>query len=404
MIRGIVENEVFNGPYHAEFSPTDACNYECFFCNTAFIDRSQRLAWPLLEKTLLDLIGMDLQSVRLAGGGEPLIYPQIGEFLDLCLDNRLEVTNVNTNGFRLIPKITDKFLDLDTHEFIISFNDIDPQRYASTNGTTERSYEVVLENIRYLVEQKKARGLTRPSIIQQFFLWKGNHDQIERAYDMALELGVDRVYLRDMYGIDQSKRMNAQECEVAGAAVARLLERDKENGLLEISLANEKVLDDFPTFDEQRKEWRETQSVFDVKDPSRQEYCYIAWYSTVIRGNGEVYPCCILASAPGYPTLGNIHQNSIEEIWRGEAYAKLRDELRTIAVSGGEYEGGASHCYTVDHCAMRWACPFVGGLANPEFYQEVHAELVRLRQRPAASVRRFAEGLGKYRPFVGVER
>ncbi len=403
IIAGIRDNAVYGGPYHAEFSPTDACNYECFFCNSAFVDRSQRLPWDLLKKTLLELIEMGVRSVRLAGGGEPLIYPELKEFLDLCLDRRIAVSNVTTNAFKLTPEIADRFLRLDTSEIIVSFNDVDAQRYAETNGTTERAFHVVLDNIRNFLAERKRRGLTRPKIIQQFFLWKGNHDQIEGAYDMAVELGVDHVYVRDMYGIAPEKTMTPEELAVAGERMRSLIERDRERGLLLVGFSNERILPQEKTHAEQSQTHRANghRAIWRREGNNRTEYCMIGWYSTVIRGNGEVYPCCMLATTPGYPPLGNIKERDFRSIWHGENYNKLRDELRDIALNEGRFDSSGNHCLTFEFCAMRDACPFVRSLATPEFYGEMDAALETLRRKPTATALRLVESLTAYRPFIG---
>lgn len=396
ILNGIRDGAIYNSPYHAEFSPTDACNYECFFCNSAFVDRSKRLPWDLLERTLRDLIAGGLKSIRLAGGGEPLIYPEVENILDLCLENRIGISNITTNAFKLSPKIAEKILKLDTTEIIVSFNDVDPERYALTNGTTERAFHVVQDNIRYLLDQRLRLGLTRPKIVQQFFLWKGNYEQIERAYDMAVELGVDNIYIRDMYGIAPEKVMNDAELHIAGENMKRLIERDKERGILIVGFSNERILQEQKTHGDQygdHVDGSRRVPLWRSEHPTRSEYCYIAWYSTVIRGNGEVFPCCMLSATPGYTPLGNIKKTPFMEIWNGANYAKLRSELREFAMNEGRFDSGKEHCFTYEFCSMRDACPFVKSLASPEFYTEVLGELEGERRKPANRIRTLAEAL-----------
>lgn len=416
ILHGIRDNTVYTGPYHVEISPTDACNYECFFCNSAFVDRSKRLPWDVLQRALLDLVGTGLKSIRLSGGGEPLIYPQIEEILDLCLEHRIAVSNLTTNAFRLTPKVIDKLLKLDTTEIIISFNDIDPKLYAGTNGTTERAFGVVLDNVRNLLAERKRRGLTRPKVIQQFMLWKANHDRIDQAYDMAEQLGADHIYIRDLWGIGPEKRMTDAELGVAGQKIQELIDRDARReggpGFLILGFSNESVLPrQKSTVDTPAQEHKNGAKGGNGKKGggflwrsdhlTRKEYCYIAWYSTVIRGNGEVFPCCMLATTEGYPALGNIKEAPIGEIWRGANYAKLRDELREIAIHEGEWDRNANNCFALEFCAMRDACPFVKSLASPEFYEEVGAELRNLRHTPRELARRFGGVLTSARPFIG---
>jgi MoaA/NifB/PqqE/SkfB family radical SAM enzyme len=401
ILEGIRDNDVYAGPFHADLSPTDACNYECFFCNSAFVDRSKRLPWEVMRRTLLETIGMGLKSIRLSGGGEPLIYPKIVPLLDLCYQFNIDVTNVTTNAFQLKDRVADRLLKLNTDEIIVSFNDLGAEAYAATNGTNERAYHLVIDNIRQFMAERRARGLDKPKVILQFFVWKGNHDRVEEAYDLGLDLGVDHIYLRDMWGVGEDKRLTPAELAVAKTAIGRLVERDRGAGKLILAFSSEKLIDEQKTIVEDWIEWDRNNVAWRREMPDRAEYCYIAWYSTVIRGNGEVYPCCILATTEGYPALGDVNKESFGEIWRGANYARLRDELRDIALQGGRYDRGKEHCFALEGCALRDSCPFVKGLATPEFYGEVHQEILALRRRPGFRMRRLGQMLRHHRPFLG---
>jgi radical SAM protein with 4Fe4S-binding SPASM domain len=52
--------------------------------------------------------------------------------------------------------------------------------------------------------------------------------------------------------------------------------------------------------------------------------CYAPWTHTLIAADARVAPCC---SAPRV-TLGNLLEQSLAEIWQGEAYRRLRQAMR----------------------------------------------------------------------------
>jgi MoaA/NifB/PqqE/SkfB family radical SAM enzyme len=399
ILDGIRDNAVYGGPYHVEFSPTDACNYECFFCNSAFVDRSKRLPWDRMERLLEELRGMGTRSIRLSGGGEPLIYPQIDKVVDFCIEHGIAISNITTNGYKLTPALTDRLLRADFEELIVSFNDITAAQYAKTNGTTERAYQLVLDNIKHLIDERGRRGLTQPTVIQQFFVFKGNHRQIERAYDLGLQTGADKIYLRDMGQLKPEERMTPDELRTAGEAVERIRQRDKEAGKLILGFSYEKILETILTPDEKQADHRRNLDWHPLswrRPPGRTEYCYIGWYSTVIRGNGDIFPCCMLSVDPDYKPMANLHDfGSFREAWEGEAYRALRTELRQMALSRGDYGAVTTPCHTRHYCAMRDACPFVANLARPEFYAAVEGAIDPLREaRPSLLGRMKAALLG----------
>lgn len=59
--------------------------------------------------------------------------------------------------------------------------------------------------------------------------------------------------------------------------------------------------------------------------PQKKLACYDPFQQIQIGVDGKVCPCChYQANGTDYPDLGNVHDNTIMEIWNGEGYQKLR--------------------------------------------------------------------------------
>jgi radical SAM protein with 4Fe4S-binding SPASM domain len=54
--------------------------------------------------------------------------------------------------------------------------------------------------------------------------------------------------------------------------------------------------------------------------------CPAPWESAVILGNGDVAACCV----PG-TVMGNLHEHSMEEIWKGARYRELRARINSAS-------------------------------------------------------------------------
>jgi radical SAM protein with 4Fe4S-binding SPASM domain len=88
--------------------------------------------------------------------------------------------------------------------------------------------------------------------------------------------------------------------------------------------------------------------------------CYIAWYHTRIRINGNVFPCqrCDLP-------VGNIDDKSFNEIWNGTVYRSFRKKTLTRKglASMGNHCDCRFCCFAGDnmkvHRLFRWVAPFV---------------------------------------------
>ena len=53
--------------------------------------------------------------------------------------------------------------------------------------------------------------------------------------------------------------------------------------------------------------------------------CIMPWIHANIESSGDVFPCCRANQVFG--SLGNINRNTLEEIWQGEAYNKIRQQM-----------------------------------------------------------------------------
>lgn len=58
-------------------------------------------------------------------------------------------------------------------------------------------------------------------------------------------------------------------------------------------------------------------------------HCFFGWYSATIRGNGDMYPCCLLLS-PEYTPIGNASGGRFSDQWTGPGFTRLRVEMRSV--------------------------------------------------------------------------
>ena len=54
-----------------------------------------------------------------------------------------------------------------------------------------------------------------------------------------------------------------------------------------------------------------------------QQYCEYPWTSSTIMAEGNVVPCTQISN--NEIVLGNLNENSLEDIWNGKKYQKLRN-------------------------------------------------------------------------------
>jgi radical SAM protein with 4Fe4S-binding SPASM domain len=89
--------------------------------------------------------------------------------------------------------------------------------------------------------------------------------------------------------------------------------------------------------------------------------CTVPWNSAVLLGNGDVAACCV----PGL-VMGNLNENTMQEIWNGPRYQELRATVNSDK--------------PLPPCA---SCPMFRHADNPDSYL-IHSAMQRLNARAPA--------------------
>ena len=161
-------------PVTCEIDPSDACNLDCSFC--IFKEHKRRESMPLevYKKALGDLKDCGVGSIVLTGGGEPLVNPQINEFIEASSDFRLGMI---TNGVlldRVPPDLLARF------EFIrISLNAGTRETYKKIAGRD--FFDRVVRNIGYAKEHTSQLGVS-------FVVVEENIDEIKLVESLEVDL------------------------------------------------------------------------------------------------------------------------------------------------------------------------------------------------------------------------
>ena len=59
-------------------------------------------------------------------------------------------------------------------------------------------------------------------------------------------------------------------------------------------------------------------------EPNFNQLCYEPWWNMIIRANGRVGPCCMFDYTAEY-----CHTKSLEEIWHGEYFTRIRENIQS---------------------------------------------------------------------------
>jgi MoaA/NifB/PqqE/SkfB family radical SAM enzyme len=389
ILKGIADGRAHGGPYHAEIDPIDACNVSCFFCSSenASILEGAALKWERLSEVVDELIAGGLRSFRLAGGGEPLIYPALPALCDRMAQAGVVLDNLTTNGVRLNAML-DHLLKLRMTTVLVSLNYPDAESYGRFMRTAASKFDTVVKNIRELDQRLRDSGRrAETQIMTQFFLHRSMVELIPRMAELAAHLPVDIVTFRVIGLIPEDEVITADQLTRIRELLPRAVETTHRHTWVELDLAIAGLQDYANNLLASLREM----PVSHVAPQHRIEYCYIGWYSMTVRGNGNTHPCCFLMPSETIPPFGNLNTQSVQEVWHGELYHRFRQEMRGAMLADGNLPRGyGSFRCTAPGCWKHDDCPLAFMMADPAFYQRAHETLELLRRRPAARMMRMA--------------
>lgn len=320
-------------PKLAIIETSSLCNLRCPMCPRT-IDRSpsgslfRNMKFELLER--LETVFPKLDEVILSWIGEPLINKQLPEIIKFIKQFGPRV-HVTTNAVLLTESRIHELIDSGLDSLAVSIDAADPETFAQIRVGTD--LETVQNNVQLLNRIKKERGVDNPSIGIAFVAMAENIAELPEMIRLVAELEtpslsidiVDDFTLTDDFRLDSQKTVGRQE--EAREALRECIER--------AVLENVKLV--FPSMRlfHELGEWPEGNPVddryfsMDYKPEQTAQMgfrkgCGVPWAHVVIGHDGNVHPCCISGTV-----LGNVYEQSFDEIWYGPTYTDFRRQLKS---------------------------------------------------------------------------
>jgi len=298
-----------SGPITARIKPTNICDHRCYYCSTIvkptydeesihYFDRTDSIEWPLLKRTINELADMGTMGVIFAGGGEPLVYPQINDAIDLCYRNDQEVGFI-TNGWKLKGK-TARLL-AKAKWVRVSFNSADANTFAQMRSTTLECFNEIIDNMAQFAKIKKGRLGINYGITAE------NSTQVYDFCKLMKEIGVDNVKFSPIIFKEGSEEYHSKisaECNM-------LIEKAKQDFEDENFSVINKYLESL-----------QTSTIF------HRNYtkCYIMQTVACIAADSKVYYCHDRAYMRS-SILGDLKKHTFKHIWFSDKTKKIFETL-----------------------------------------------------------------------------
>lgn len=282
-------------PLSVEIDPSNACNHDCGFCiyhSLHMPGRRERLPEDRLFGLLDELRDLGCKSILFVGGGEPMTHPNTVDAIERAAEYGISCGLV-TNGSLVVSGKAERLKKAATY---VRFS-LDAST-APTHLTLHRcdDFPKIADNLRRL-----ARAEGPCTVGTGFFINEHNVHEIVEGARMVKESGADYIQFKCYSGLPIPAALHEK----------MLIEIEKA---LEFSDA---------TFDVHVVDRIFENQSFQVRGHTR---CHFQAMKTVINADGAVYLCAQKRTNPT-GSIGNIHDNSLLEIWNGNRRKQVVDNL-----------------------------------------------------------------------------
>lgn len=285
-------------PIYMEISPVGACNHRCTFCAVDYIGyKAQRLDAAILGDRLAEMGRLGVKSIMYAGEGEPMLHKEINEIVASTAAAGIDVA-FTTNGTLMNRRFIEQSLPL-VSWIKVSINAGSAENYAAIHQTKASDFDLVLNNLRQAVADKKARNLSC-TLGAQILLLPENRHEVTTLAGICRDIGLDYLVVKPY-----SQHLFSETRRYESLRYDDLLVMAEE--LAAFNTGSFNVI-----FREQ------TMKNYSASESSRYKTCHATpYFWAYIMADGEVYGCSAFLTDSRF-AYGNINQQSFQAIWEGE--------------------------------------------------------------------------------------
>jgi MoaA/NifB/PqqE/SkfB family radical SAM enzyme len=297
---------------------TNRCNLLCETCPRTFetLEPPADMSWDLFTR-IVDQVP-NLQRAVLHGVGEPMLVRELPRMVRYLKDRGTYVL-FNTNGTLLNPSRFPELVSTGLDELRVSLDAADAKTYTLVRG--KDFFDRIVRDVRRFTDYQRSVGAATPRVSLWLTGLKETVQQLPEFVRLAAAMGVGEVHLQRLVFDDAGFGMARAESSLfertrgdEQQAIESATALGRELGItLDASGATEPGL-----------------SLKQAEGDQPWSLCRRPWSLMYFTAHGRALPCCIAPfSARGYDsyTLGDATQQSLREMWNGEAYRDFRTRL-----------------------------------------------------------------------------
>jgi MoaA/NifB/PqqE/SkfB family radical SAM enzyme len=282
-------------------------------------------------------------ALALSCSAEPLLHRGFGEIMQAVTEYRVPFTEVVTNGVLLDEEKIEAMIGARLSRLVVSVDGATAPTYESIR--VGASFERLMSNLRLLQRMKQEQGTTLPVLRLNFVMMRRNIEELPALIELATGLGARQVTAQHMalYGeglpddealfwhqelanrqLLQAHRLAAR-AGITFNAPPLFAAPGAQSGQVKWPLASRLVtgLGVLHQFGPARVRILALNGLR-RRLINRRAWCHHPWEIVFLDPHADVRPCVNWSEEP---PLGNCLETSLDEIWSGVDYVRLREEL-----------------------------------------------------------------------------
>lgn len=304
-------------PRELYIETTNRCNLKCRTCPQYFgMPEDFADLTPDLVERILDQFPF-VRRVVLHGIGEPLLNKDLPQIIE-SVKRRGAYALFNTNGLLLGGRLAEPVIRAGLDELRVSVDSASPETYTLVRGMD--GFDRIIDNLRGLAALKATLGVTTPKVSLWITGMKSNVAELPALVRLAHDIGVQEVYLQRLV---YSGRGLAVQDEA-------LFRQADDTELVAVREAEQLAANLGVTLKGSGEASAAEMIAGDTADADSYNACRRPWSLMYVTANGNVLPCCIAPFTGAHydgMVLGNIFEETAEEIWNGQRYQQWRKAM-----------------------------------------------------------------------------
>ena len=353
-------------PMGAVYEATMRCNLHCEFCYVGDLlniegEWRQELTLDALDKAFPDRSGFQISLT----GGEIFMRKDIMSVLDLFRDKGYACGYITTNGTIITEERAEALADLAAAGFLkhISVSIDGPGEMHDVARGLKGTFERTTAGLRRL--QAAARRKHAPLRVSiNTTVAHETLEALDQMVDVAGELGVDAIGLNHlMYSTPEEVAETVRMIDPSGATDASVIATfvtpdpglDVERVRTKVAALEEKCRQKNVLFDFRPKVHPQLVDNYYTPGARLDGRCLYPFLHARVSFSGKMYFCPFIRVE-----VGDLTTSSLEEVWNGEKYVKMRKAL----VENGIFPV-CRRCCKVELSPVPVAEPFGAGASAP---------------------------------------